>query len=35
MAAHARVLTDPASVAGRVVRAPVRWLRLLWWKVLP
>ena len=35
MAAHARVLTDNASVAGRLFRAPVRWLRLLWWKMLP
>jgi GAF domain-containing protein len=35
MAAHVRVLTDPASVAGRLLRAPVRWLRLLWWKILP
>jgi RND family efflux transporter MFP subunit len=35
MAAHVRVLTDNASVAGRLLRAPVRWLRLLWWKMLP
>jgi RND family efflux transporter MFP subunit len=35
MAAHARVLTDRASVLGRLFRAPVRWLRMLWWKVLP
>jgi GAF domain-containing protein/biotin carboxyl carrier protein len=35
MAAHVRVLTDRASVAGRLLRAPVRWLRLLWWKMLP
>jgi GAF domain-containing protein len=35
MAAHVRVLTDPASVAGRLLRAPARGLRLLWWKMLP
>ena len=35
MAAHARVLTDRASVLGRLFRAPVRWLRMLWWRVLP
>jgi GAF domain-containing protein/biotin carboxyl carrier protein len=35
MAAHVRVLTDRASVAGRLFRAPARWLRLLWWKMLP
>jgi GAF domain-containing protein/multidrug resistance efflux pump len=33
MVAHARVLTDPASMAGRVLRAPVRWVRLLWWRL--
>jgi multidrug efflux pump subunit AcrA (membrane-fusion protein) len=33
MAAYARVLTAPASVATRMVRAPVRWLRLLWWRM--
>jgi GAF domain-containing protein/multidrug resistance efflux pump len=33
MAAHARVLTQPASVIDRLVRAPARWLRLLWWKI--
>ncbi len=33
MAAHARVLTDPASAAGRTLRAPVRWARLLWWRL--
>jgi GAF domain-containing protein/multidrug resistance efflux pump len=33
MAAHARVLTQPASAIDRLVRAPARWLRLLWWKI--
>ena len=33
MAAYARVLTAPASVATRIVRAPVRWARLLWWRM--
>ncbi len=33
MAAYARVLTAPASVATRVLRTPVRWLRLLWWRM--
>ncbi|MEO8089712.1 MAG: GAF domain-containing protein [Gemmatimonadales bacterium] len=33
MAAHARVLTDPASAIDRLVRAPARWLRLFWWKL--
>ena len=32
MAAHARVLTEPASVATRIFRGPVRWARLLWWR---
>lgn len=35
MTAYARVLTEPASLAGRLVRGPARWLRLLWWRVLP
>lgn len=35
MVAHARVLTAPASTAGRVLRGPVRWLRLLWWRMWP
>jgi GAF domain-containing protein len=34
MQAYARVLTAPASVAGRLSRAPARWLRLLWWRIL-
>jgi transcriptional regulator with GAF, ATPase, and Fis domain len=33
MAAHARVLTDPASAATRVLREPVRWVRLAWWRL--
>jgi GAF domain-containing protein/multidrug efflux pump subunit AcrA (membrane-fusion protein) len=35
MVAHARVLTAPASTLGRVLRGPVRWLRLLWWRMWP
>ncbi|CAN5717499.1 hypothetical protein BH24GEM1_BH24GEM1_07380 [soil metagenome] len=33
MAAHARVLTDPASTLTRAVRAPARWVRLVWWRM--
>lgn len=33
MAAHARVLTAPASLAGRLLRTPVRVVRLLWWRM--
>ena len=33
MAAHARVLTDPASAATRLLRDPVRWARLAWWRL--
>ncbi len=33
MVAHARVLTDPASMVTRTFRAPVRWVRLLWWRL--
>jgi GAF domain-containing protein/biotin carboxyl carrier protein len=33
MAAHARVLTDPASAATRILRGPVRWVRLAWWRL--
>ena len=33
MVAYARVLTDPASVMGRVVREPWRRLRLFWWRL--
>lgn len=32
MTAHARVLTSPASIAGRVLRRPLRDARLLWWR---
>ena len=32
MAAHARVLTGPASALGRVLRNPIRKARLLWWR---
>jgi GAF domain-containing protein len=33
MAAHARVLTEPASAVGRALREPVRRTRLLWWRL--
>jgi GAF domain-containing protein len=33
MAAYARVLTEPASVLGRLARQPTRALRLWWWRV--
>ncbi len=33
MPAHARVLTEPSSVAGRLLRTPMRVLRLLWWRM--
>jgi multidrug resistance efflux pump len=33
MSAYARVLTAPASVLGRATRAPIRWIRLLWWRM--
>lgn len=33
MAAHARILTDPASIVTRTLRAPVRWVRLMWWRM--
>lgn len=32
MTAHARVLTEPASIAGRLLRRPIRDVRLLWWR---
>ena len=32
MAAHARVLTEPASAVGRMLREPIRKARLLWWR---
>jgi multidrug resistance efflux pump len=33
MAVYARILTDPTSLAGRLLRAPVRAIRLLWWRL--
>jgi GAF domain-containing protein len=33
MAAHARVLADPASVVTRNLRGPIRWIRLAWWRL--
>ena len=33
MAAYVRVLTDPASAGSRLLRAPVRWARLFWWRI--
>jgi multidrug efflux pump subunit AcrA (membrane-fusion protein) len=33
MAAHARVLTDDASLATRMLRTPWRALRLFWWRL--
>lgn len=33
MAAYARVLTAPASALGRMLRAPARGARLLWWRI--
>jgi multidrug efflux pump subunit AcrA (membrane-fusion protein) len=33
MAAHARVLTGPASLAVRLLRGPVRWARLALWRL--
>ncbi len=33
MAAHVKVLTQSTSVAGRALRGPVRWLRLVWWRM--
>ncbi len=35
MDAWARVLTDDASTLGRLLRAPVRGIRLLWWRIVP
>ncbi len=35
MTAYARVLTEPASLATRIVRGPARWFRLLIWRALP
>ena len=33
MAAYVRVLTEPASAATRLLRGPVRWARLTWWRI--
>jgi membrane fusion protein (multidrug efflux system) len=33
MVAYVRVLTDPASAATRLFRAPLRWARLFWWRI--
>jgi multidrug efflux pump subunit AcrA (membrane-fusion protein) len=33
MAAYVRVLTDNASAGERVLRSPVRWARLMWWRL--
>ena len=33
MSAYARVLTEPTSAMGRLVRGPARWARLFWWKL--
>lgn len=33
MAAHARVLTDPASLLTRALRVPWHWIRLMWWRL--
>lgn len=33
MAAYTRVLTEPASVLGRLARQPARALRLWWWRM--
>jgi GAF domain-containing protein/multidrug resistance efflux pump len=32
MGAYVRVLTDPASAVTRLLRGPVRWARLTWWR---
>jgi len=33
MVAYVRVLTDPASAATRLLRGPLRWARLFWWRI--
>jgi multidrug efflux pump subunit AcrA (membrane-fusion protein) len=33
MSAYARVLTEPASAVTQFLRTPVRWVRLLWWRL--
>jgi multidrug resistance efflux pump len=34
-AAYARVLTEPVSAMTRLLRGPVRWARLAWWRIRP
>ena len=33
MLAYARVLSDPANTLTRIMRGPIRWSRLLWWRI--
>ncbi len=33
MAAYARVLTAPVSAVTRALRGPLRWARLMWWRI--
>jgi multidrug resistance efflux pump len=33
MTPYVRVLTAPTSIAGRLLRGPVRWARLMWWRM--
>ena len=33
MLAYARVLTSPENAATRMMRGPLRWSRLLWWRI--
>ncbi len=35
MTAYARVLTEPASLATRILRGPARWTRLMLWRAMP
>lgn len=35
MVASAKVLTEPVSMATRLIRGPARWLRLTWWRMRP
>jgi len=35
MVAHAKVLTESESMATRILRGPVRGLRLFWWRIRP
>ena len=34
-AAYARVLTEPVSAMSRLLRGPVRWGHLVWWRIRP